>query len=262
MAVASKTRDQMIKEYRLILQSDDGIDKPKKLSDIYFRGSREQAHEEACALFRFFFEEVWHCTPNEAFSLLDKTMIDNFHLKPAYNAIIFPEMLNVNTGYFYVAVACYPEVFKSFSERQLLVMEWNHVRSADSSSKKYFTGEFGRQKAALFLNFHYNSSEGIREEFETLEDMYLFFASKKAKKYIAEAKLDKAMMLHFTSPLIFFHESLSNKYNEDPKQRRNEFLFMYAEFMTKAGKNPFDMKKKRKKNRYACDGEIANTKRM
>ena len=246
----SNTTDQMISEYRKILEEDDGVNKKvRKLADIYFKYPKEQAHEEACYLFRFFFEEIAGWTPEVAMASLDKTIIKEMKLERAFNNIIFPNNLNPDTSCFWIACACYPEHFRSFSERNYQIMEYNQILSSGlNSSKKVFQCDNGREKAALFLNVYY-TSRGIREEFTDLENMYLFFASSKAKKYIHEAALDKALAMFFISPLEFFHESLPNSRSTEEKYQRSEFLYMYADFMTKIGENPFDKKKKRKKKK-------------
>lgn len=241
----SKTTDLMLSEYRKFWQNDDGTNKVTPPSKIFFSYPEKQNHEEACYLFRFFFEDGMHWTPEEAMNYLNKEIVDEMRLNTAYNKLIFPkDLVDKRSNYWYVAVLCYPSYFKGFTEQNQWIMEYNQIRSTNNKlSKKIFTGIDGRKKAALFLNTYYLSAEGIRAEFTDLEAMYLYFASDKGKKYIQSAKLEAPLKLFFMSPLDYFHESLPNDNLSEVK--RSEFLYLYADFMTKTGQNPFDSKKKK-----------------
>lgn len=235
----SKTTDMMLAEYRKLWQNDDGVNKVTLPSKIFFQYPSKQSHEEACFLFRYFFEDIMKWTPEEAMEFLSKKIVNEMHLNVAYSKLIFPkDLMDVRSAYWYVAVLCYPQHFKGFTKEHYWVMEYNQMRSTDKIlSKKTFEGEDGRKKAALFLNLFYTSREGLRKEFKNLEAMYMYFASPNGKKYIKEAKLEKPLDMFFLSPLEYFHKSLPN--DDKSEVKRDDFLFMYAEFMTKIGKNPF-----------------------
>lgn len=232
----------MLAEYRKFWQNDDGTNKVKPPSKIFFAYSERQNHEEACHLFRFFFEDVMHWTPEEAMEYLSKEIVDAMRLNIAYKKLIFPKgIADKRSNYWYTAVLCYPEHFGGFTESNQWIMEYNQILSSDYKlSKKVFNGADGRKKATLFLNVYYQSAEGLRAEFTDLEAMYLYFASKKGKEYISAAKLNAPLKMFFMSPLDYFHESLPNDNFSDVK--RSGFLYLYADFMTKTGQNPFDGK--------------------
>ena len=65
------------------------------------------------------------------------------------------------------------------------------------------------------------------QKFRNIEEVYAFFASKKAERWLATKKL-KAAVKFFDSPLDFLHQSLPN---DVPKENgRNDFVLQYTEF--------------------------------
>lgn len=246
--IKGNSTNALISEYHKLLTMDDDTNKKLPSLKTYFNGTDKRNHEDALFLFRYFFEKVMGWTPYEARSQMSAKYVDTFHLREAYNRLIFPkELKNGRNAYYYVAVMCYPDYFPYSNDNTELAMEYNQILTSNGAvTKTFLKNTDGRQKAALYLNSYLNSSMGVREGFNDIESMYLYFASKHGKKYIADAKLTKALEMYFTSPLQYFHESVSNDLNVNEEYRRDNFLYIYAEFMTKIGKNPFDKRKSEK----------------
>ena len=201
----------------------------KPLSPIFFSYTVQQNHEEACYLFRYFFEKVMDWSPWDALNYLNKDVVDTFNLRKAYSNFNWPkELKDGRFAYPYVAHMCYPDVVKDFDRTRLWIMEYNQILSGGQrkATDMFDADNDGFDKSRILLNYYMGHHPN--EKFKSLEDMYQFFADdEKAKKFLKKIKLIEPCENYFDTALEYFHQSLPLNEGESS---RNELLYMYSEF--------------------------------
>lgn len=224
-------------EWEHSMTSSDSSKKKKPIPKNVFNFNAQTNHDIAVALFKYVFEKYLDMDPHDIFNFIDNEMIDNLHLRQAYNALIWPEGLDKRIATWYVLIACYPNSFRNYTKDKYWIMEYNQMLSSKISiGTTVFDCDDGKAKSKLFLNSFLR--DHIKDEWKDLKTMYLYFASKQGKKMIQEAKLKKALELFYSSPLEYFHECVPDS-NVPVDNMRSGMLYMYADFMTKAKLNPF-----------------------
>ncbi len=201
----------------------------KMLPITFFKGPKDQANEIACALFRYVFENILEWTPTEVVNYLTFEHIKQLNLSRAFNVLDYPpEYKDRRCAPFYVGILCYPQLKRYYDEQTLWIMEYN--RCVDRGRNHYVNFdedniENARDKARFLLN-HVLIND-CELHFRNIEEVYAFFASKKAERWLATKKL-KAAVKFFDSPLDFLHQSLPS---DVPKENgRNDFVLQYTEF--------------------------------
>ena len=228
----SETTDALIQEWERMLAANE----PIKIPDVYFSYSDEQNHEEACCLFRYVFENILDWSPHDAMNYLSAEIVEKLGLSKAYSKLIWPseiksgrsvKVFDARSTYGYVAALCYPSVIREFDMHNLWIMEYNRELSGEKRATiKNFEGENGYDKARLLLNYWLiNHPE---ERFTDLETMYAFFASDEAVAFLKNIKLWNPCEIFFSSPLEYFHESLTE--DEGDPSAKSEFLLQFTEF--------------------------------
>lgn len=201
----------------------------KMLPISFFQGNKEQVNKVACALFRYVFENILEWSPIDAVNYLTFEHIKQLNLSRAFNALDFPpEYKDRRCAVFYVGIICYPELRKYYNEQTLWIMEYN--RCVDKGRNNYVRFddeniENAIDKARFLLN-HVLISD-CELHFKNIEEVYAFFASKKAKYWLATKKLGAAIR-YFDSPLDYLHQSLPV---DVPREvGRNDFMLQFTEF--------------------------------
>ncbi len=201
----------------------------KKMFPIsFFKGPKEQAHEVACALFRHVFENLLEWSPTQAVNYLTFDYIKKLNLSRAFNALIYPpEYKDRRCATFYVAILCYPELRRYYTDQKLWIMEFNrcsgrrnkYIRFDDENLTK------ATDKARYLLN-HVLTHECVGE-FKNIEDIYDFFSQKGINDWLSSYKLNAALKF-FENPLDYLHQSLPN--DVDRSAGRNDFMLQFTEF--------------------------------
>lgn len=225
----SDTTDTLISTWLTGLEENS----KKPLSPIFFSYTEDQNHEEACYLFRYFFEEIMNWTPWDAFNYLNKDVVDTFNLRKAYTNFKWPkELKDGRFAYPYVAQMCYPDIIKDFTRTNLWIMQYNQVLSGSQrkSTDMFDHENDGFDKSRVLLNYYLMSHPS--EKFTCLEDMYDFFANDaKSKAFLKKIKLIEPCENYFGTAMEFFHQSLP--LNEGDSSR-SEFLYQFCEFKEKS----------------------------
>ena len=201
----------------------------KMLPISYFKGNKEQAHEIACHLFRYVFENILDWSPTDAVNYLTFERIKQLNLSRAFNALIYPpEYKDRRCATFYVGILCYPQLKKYYNEQTLWIMEYNNCIDRGRNNYVRFDDENienAVDKARFLLNHVLISDRDIN--FNNIEEVYEFFSSKKVKYWLATKKLGAALKF-FESPLDFLHQSLPT--DVDKANGRNDFVLQFTEF--------------------------------
>lgn len=201
----------------------------KALPIVYFQENKEHAHEVACQLFRYVFENILDWSPMDVVNYLTFEQIKQLNLTRAFNALIYPsEYKDPRCATFLVGILCYPQLTRFYDEQTLWIMEYN--RCIDKGRNHYVRFDSDNIENAIdkarFLLNHVLISD-CELHFKDIEEVYAFFASSKAKSWLATKKLANALRF-FESPLDYLHQSLPTDVSR--QNGRNDLILQYTEF--------------------------------
>lgn len=173
--------------------------------------------DRVLALFRFVFEEILNWTPEDAANNLNGEICSKLDLnKPlAQLAPYFKEVgCTIQSDHFYVAKLCYPDVLKSYNQRQSVITTYQAVlRAKDVHFSTVFFSEGDVELKATYC-LMYALSHQVR--FKNVWEMYKFFADDtKGNQFIQEFRLQTPLKKLFINPLHYLHQSLTSE-QRDP----------------------------------------------
>lgn len=232
----TKNAEDMIKWWVDSYRRDDNV----TVKNVFFSGRSAKAqNDDAIELFKFVFKQLdW--TPRDVANRVSKDVLKDLNLFSVYKRLLIPkEITKLSNPWWYIAVLCYPEVYKrEFTDEYtwlvLYINELNTNRKKDVSIVK--DPIRGLRQAKFLLSFYMQRHRN--EEWTNLRRTYQFFASPKGAKFIADARLRKALGQFFVSPLQYFHESL-------PEGERSDMLHQFAEFEVRKNAKPKRTKPKK-----------------
>ncbi len=223
MTMKTDTTDLLIQTWEQGLRENS----MKPLSPVFFSYSKEQNHEEACALFRYVFEKILGWSPYDVINYLNYDIIDKLNLKKAFSNLSYPpEYKDRRCACFYVGVLCYPEIIRDFRKTNVWIMEYNNILHKGRGYYVTFEKDTGYDKARFLLNYYLVNNPDPR--FTDLETAYAFFASSDAEPFLKSIKLWSPCEQFFMSPLEYFHMSLPDDTDEDTS--RSDLTLQFTEF--------------------------------
>lgn len=133
----------------------------------------------------------------------------------------FPDELDKETDYFYVATLLYPHQIK-YNEKELILRTYNRILNGDLKKfpKEYFSGTRGALRACIcfqyMLNQHY--------AFQNAKEMYSFFSTNSGYRALKKYRLISICSEIYDNKLDFLNESL-------PEEQQDEYWYHYYKFM-------------------------------
>lgn len=192
----------------------------KKISPIYFKGTEQENHKRAKHIMQYIFTNVMRWSPEDVLNRASREMLSDLQLTIPYSKLIYPRELSKKRDYFYIAKILFPDAIKSFSRRDLIIHFYQQVLDRTVTMPgDYFNDEEGEYKATVCLRYYLTRDA----QFKSIEQLYDFFNSKEAEKYLKGARLDKVCRLYFENPLDFLDASL-------PRQQTDSLEYFYLKF--------------------------------
>lgn len=214
------TDSDIFYEYEQIL-----LGKRRNYASEIFAGKSE-AGKEAIALqfFKCVMEKYLNWTPEQAYHMLNKQVIEIMKLKPLIRYIKFPAELNSSSDFFYIVTLIYPDKFKT-NERDYCKLVYKRVKDGELPRypKKFFEGRDGQYRALFCLKYAINEYATFR----TPEDLYKFFCVK-GEEFLKSHKLMDAFNLNYDGyPVDYLHD-IFNKSDKDAY----EFIYRKYRFFS------------------------------
>lgn len=207
--------DVLIAEYEQMLLNDS-----KSFPSEFFKYTPEVNMSQALTVIRYVLEKYLRWDPIKIRDLLSYPILEKLKLMPFMQYIIFPVELDPHTDLFYIAWLLYPATVH-ISQKDLILNVYKKLLDGSLAKypKEFYTGTIGELRAILCLRYVLEHEY----EFESIEDMYSYFASNKINNALKKYKLEIICRDLFGTPVEFLHEALSDN-------QKDEFLFQYNRF--------------------------------
>lgn len=169
--------------------------------------SKENGPTLCASLLRLIFDKYLGWTPTQIRDLLTPEVVERMCLSSLINRIPSPPEILRDSELYFVAWYLYPETRNS-TDAELISKVYQDLVTGKIQKfpKNYFEDNIGHSRAkylfVIMLQEYYN---GV---FESVEDMYRFFASDDGKRAVEEHKLKTPMMEWYGNALDYFHDSI------------------------------------------------------
>ncbi len=222
------TKIAIIHEYNEVL-----IGRKSLVPAFFFGQTEREAEATALIIFRYAFDTYLGWSPEELRENLTYEIIEKLKLKQALKYIMYPPEFDKKKDMFYIVWKLYPHTANITLNEQVLRV-YRMVLNGDliKFPKEYFSGNEGRIKACICLN--YMITEYMA--FDTIEELYEIFASPAINSYFQQYRLNSLCKSLFLNPVDYLHTML-------PSTQKIPFLFYYYSFELEC----LDIEKKEKK---------------
>lgn len=186
--------------------------------------NKAQGSKTSRDMLHYIFSYYLRWTPEQARDCLTPEIVKAMKLESLINRIPSPPEINREEDLYFVAWHVYPHTV-NVSKGELVVKVYTDVISGRASKfpKNYFDGNDGYVRARLLFLIM------VKEylSFESLEQMYAFFASDAGRKAINQHKLTVPLRELYASPLDYLHDSLRKD------QKSDELYIKYSKHVKK-----------------------------
>lgn len=174
--------------------------------------NKAQGSKTSAEMLHYIFSYYLRWTPEQVRDCLTPEVVKAMKLESLINRIPSPPEINRDVDLYFVAWHIYPRTV-NVSKAELVVKVYMDVISGRVSKfpKNYFDGNDGYVRARLLFLIM------VREylSFESVEQMYAFFASDAGRKTINQYKLTVPLRELYSSPLDFLHDALRKDQKSD-----------------------------------------------
>lgn len=198
------------------------------LSSAYFSPPDASCRENALDVCRYAFEIFLHWTPQQVEQGINKEIIDELKLTRIIRYINEDPEILAEDNYRLLAHLLYPGEI-SYNQDAHVIRVYQSVldKKRPRFPKRYFDGADGRKKACICLR--YLIRRELSGQMHSIREMYAFFASPEGAGLIIRNQLGFTLKSSFTSPVVYFHLSLS-------RDEQSPLWFHYYEFLYLARK--------------------------
>ena len=178
----------------------------KAFSAELFSGNEESNQRTALQVVRYATEIFLHCRDPRAIGVaLSPEAIKKMKLARVMGYIHFPEELDRNRDFFYIAHLLYPRAVP-YDEKDLSLKVYKDILSGKLHKfpKKYLDGGGGRRRACYCMAHMVSSCLSL----PSTEALYRFFSGPEGTEAIRKYKLKQASIDLFETPVDFLHASL------------------------------------------------------
>lgn len=227
---------ELIHEYNEVL-----IGRKAVIPAFFFGQTEKEAEEAAIIICKYAFNKYLGWGPYELRDGLTAEIIDKLKLKPVIKYIPFPPEFDRNKDFFYVVWRMYPKTANiSLNEQVLKIYRMVLDGELAKFPKEYFSGNEGRIKACICLN--YMVSEYMN--FDSIDELYAIFASSAINKYLQEYRLTSLCKSLFLNSVDYLHTML-------PDAQKNDFLYYFYSFEIEYAEKEKKEKKQMKKEKLS-----------
>ena len=176
-------------------------------SDRFFGRDFTLNEKHALRVMRYAFDYYLGWSADTLEHFLSKDVMERLKLLPLIKYIHFPEEYDETKDFYYIVSLIYPS--KRISLEDQVVHTYQRILdgSVVKYPKDYFIGTDGLVRAGICLQYAIN--HGL--SFTTKNDLYYFFASEDAPKFLRKWKLQTICKQAFDSPVEYLHFSLPEK---------------------------------------------------
>lgn len=205
----------IIYEYENIL-----LGKKKNFSTTYFELSPEQNERMALAVFHHAIDRYLRWTQKQVKECLNWHIIRRMKLSSLMKYIRFPAESDREKDLYILIDKLYPNKRRP-SLKEPTIAVYNRVLSGEKTKfpKGYFDGITGNYRSLICFQYMIT----LLKPFDTVEDMYKFFASNRGTAVLKKYKLQIVNNTIYETPVDFLHRAL-------PPEHRNHFLFNMYKF--------------------------------
>ena len=211
----------VIYEYEEIL-----IGKEQKYTKEIFDSSPEENERITLEVFRYAFDTYLRWDIDYLRKYLTLDVIEQLQLTSLLKYIRFPSELNKKQNMDYLVDVLYPGKVKMDFRTSVVDTYKKVIKNTKDNKlpKGFFAENTGLLRANICLQYILTEYK----VFETIEDLYGFFACSDGSKFLKKYRLYDACNDFYDYPLEFLHNAL-------PKSQQNDFLFHYYMFRIKYG---------------------------
>lgn len=205
-------------EYMDVIMEYDDI-----LCGVKKRFSKDMVLNEKSvrAIGRFAFKYYMQWTPLDIKNKVTIDVLKKLNLDKLFEKYAgFPHELNTKKDTYYYAHWLYPELIP-YDVRSSVLQVYIDVLDGKRNlfSMNFFNDDYALERAEICLQ------EALkRTEFKNEYEMYKFFASDEAAKFLDKFRLTKPAQMYYKNPVQFLHSAL-------PEHNKNEFWFNYFIFL-------------------------------
>lgn len=208
--------EELIYEYEMIL-----IGKKNSFSGYFFNDTSEKNEAKALYVIDFAIKTYLGWTPREAIDLLTENVLKVMKLDLLTKYIIFPPEMNEKDDMYIITGKLYPKLVK-VNSKEITLKVYKRVLEKDlyKFPKEYLSGDQQGKNRAIIC-FQYMLAQFTN--FNSVQDMYKFFASSNGPKLLKKYRLNVACVSTYEHPIDFLHTAL-------PSNIRSEFWYRYYKF--------------------------------
>ncbi len=184
--------------------------------DFFQKNAKELNEKQALAVFRYAFEVYLRWSPIQIRENITKELLEKMKLTQLIRYLQFPAEINPEKDCYYIANIMYPYLLDIDFKKNVLHVFKESLKNKEKLPKEFLSEAIGEIRANICMQ--YILSEKMY--FETTEELYYYFYSKKGIQELKKYKLYGAIGNFYNSPLEFMHFSL-------PQAQKNEFLYHY-----------------------------------
>ena len=206
-------------------------------STILFEGNSDSRQKMALQVFRYAIHMFLGCKDIKAIpALLTKEMIEKMQLTKVISYINFPEELDKNKDYFYIAHLLYPGIIP-YDQKNLSIRIYKEILDGKlvKFPKKYLDGIPGKKRAEYCFEYMLSHFCNFKSEVE----MYNYFTTTQGMATIKKYKLQQACISMYEHPLDFMHASL-------PDGQKDDFLYSFFKHRLMSQKSAREIRKNKK----------------
>lgn len=194
----------------------------------YFCYSDNSNEAMALSVMKYAFETYLRWSPEDIRDYLTMNILKLLKLDGLLKYIHFPIELNPDKDLYYLAWAIYPEL-NDYSCKDLTLNVYKNLmnKKIEKYPKEFFTGMDGMARACICLKYMIEQNL----QFESVEDMYAFFATKEASVMLRKNKLESISKDLYETNVDYIHDALASS-------QKIEILYHFYKFCMMANEDP------------------------
>lgn len=207
---------ELLYEYEMIL-----IGKKKTFSSYFFNSTPQKNEKKALYVIKFAIDTYLGWTPEETVKMLTYEILELLKLESLTRYILFPPEMDARDDMYIITGKLYPNLVK-IDSKEITLKVYKRVLEKDlyKFPKEYLSGDQKGKNRAIIC-FQYMLTQFTN--FDSVKDMYAFFASSSGPKLLKKYRLNVACVSTYEYPIDFLHTAL-------PPETKSEFWYRYYKF--------------------------------